>query len=116
MGADCLGLVRGVWREVIGPEPYEVPNYSRSWGDVAGREYIVEVGREVMTEIPTRALVPGAMLVFRMLRGATAKHCGILTGAGTFIHAYEHTAVTEERLTQAWRRKIAYAFLFPGAV
>ena len=21
LGADCLGLLRGVWREVIGPEP-----------------------------------------------------------------------------------------------
>ncbi len=28
VGADCLGLVRGVWREVAGEEPETVPAYS----------------------------------------------------------------------------------------
>lgn len=27
-GADCLGLVRGVWREVLGEEPEPVPPYT----------------------------------------------------------------------------------------
>ncbi|HWW12917.1 MAG TPA: peptidase P60, partial [Brevundimonas sp.] len=26
-GADCLGLVRGVWREVVGAEPEATPAY-----------------------------------------------------------------------------------------
>ena len=30
-GCDCLGLVRGVWRAVIGPEPEAMPPYSRDW-------------------------------------------------------------------------------------
>ena len=25
VGCDCLGLIRGVWRECIGPEPEPVP-------------------------------------------------------------------------------------------
>lgn len=38
-GADCLGLVRGVWRELIGPEPETAPPYPRDWaeGQVAAR-------------------------------------------------------------------------------
>ena len=24
-GSDCLGLLRGVWRELIGPEPTAIP-------------------------------------------------------------------------------------------
>ena len=31
IGCDCLGLVRGVWREVIGPEPEETPPYGVDW-------------------------------------------------------------------------------------
>ena len=44
---------------------------------------------------------------------AIAKHLGILTVPGTFIHAYERLGVIQEPLTHAWRRQIAFAFLFP---
>ena len=32
VGCDCLGLARGVWREVVGSEPFPIPPYSRDWG------------------------------------------------------------------------------------
>ena len=32
VGCDCLGLARGVWRQVVGPEPFLIPAYSRDWG------------------------------------------------------------------------------------
>ena len=44
---------------------------------------------------------------------AIAKHVGILTGADSFLHAYERLGVIEEPLTPSWRRRIAFAFLFP---
>lgn len=31
VGADCLGLVRGVWRGIVGPEPEETPAYTSTW-------------------------------------------------------------------------------------
>ena len=49
-----------------------------------------------------------------MRTGAVAKHCGILTAPDRFIHAYERTGVIEEALTAAWRRRVAFAFLFPA--
>lgn len=32
-GADCLGLIRGVWREVIRAEPESIPAYSQDWSE-----------------------------------------------------------------------------------
>jgi cell wall-associated NlpC family hydrolase len=57
-----------------------------------------------------------ALVLFRMQRGAVAKHCGILTDTGTLIHAYERLGVVEVPLTMAWSRRVAAAFLFPAEV
>ena len=34
VGADCLGLVRGVWREMVGAEPETLPAYTADWAEV----------------------------------------------------------------------------------
>ena len=60
-----------------------------------------------------RSWLPGALVLFRMKRRAIAKHVGILTGPDSFLHAYERLGVIEEPLTPSWRRRIAFAFLFP---
>jgi NlpC/P60 family putative phage cell wall peptidase len=114
VGCDCLGLVRGVWREVVGDEPLPLPRYSRDWGETGTREPLAEAARSVMLEVPVTETTPGALILFRMRAGAVAKHCGILTAPDRFVHAYERTGVIEERLDSAWRRRIAFAFLFPS--
>ena len=113
VGCDCLGLARGVWREVVGDEPFIIPPYSRDWGETGSHEVLAEGARGAMIEIGPDDAVPGALLIFRMERRAIAKHVGILTEAGTFIHAYERLGVIEEKLTPPRRRRIAFAFLFP---
>jgi NlpC/P60 family putative phage cell wall peptidase len=114
VGCDCLGLVRGVWREVVGPEPLPVPAYTRDWGEIGRREVLAEAAARVMLPADPARLAPGMLLLFRMRRGAIAKHCGIATGSGTFIHGYERLGVIEEPLTVCWRRRVALAFLLPG--
>jgi len=42
VGADCLGLVRGVWRDVVGGEMEAPPAYSADWAEVGGREMLLE--------------------------------------------------------------------------
>jgi len=113
VGCDCLGLIRGVWREVIGPEPMPVPPYSRDWGEAGPHEVLAEAARAAMIEIDVSEARTGDVVLFRMRQGAIAKHAGILTPKGHFIHAYERTGVIEEPLTDPWRCRIAFAFRFP---
>jgi NlpC/P60 family putative phage cell wall peptidase len=112
VGCDCLGLVRGVWRELHGTEPLPSPPYSRDWGETGTREPLAEAARQVMVEIAATDVAPGALLLFRMRAGAVAKHCGIVTEADRFIHAYERSGVVEVPLDAAWRRRVAFVFLF----
>ena len=90
-----------------------MPPYSRDWGETGSREILAEGARAMMIEVAPAEAGPGALLLFRMMSRAVAKHVGILTGPGTFIHAYERLGVIEQPLTHPWRRRVAFAFLFP---
>ena len=39
-GTDCLGLVRGIWREIYGAEAEMPPPYSMDWGEAGGEEHL----------------------------------------------------------------------------
>lgn len=118
VGCDCLGLARGVWREVVGPEPETLPPYSRDWGEVGAREVLTEGALRWMVPVALSRhagdLAPGDLLVFRMRAGAIAKHVGILVAPDRFLHAYERLGVVEERLTPLWQRRIACVFAYPA--
>jgi cell wall-associated NlpC family hydrolase len=58
---------------------------------------------------------PGDVLIFRMRRGALAKHAAIAASSRTMIHAFEDNCVCEVPLTSWWLRKIAACFRFPDA-
>lgn len=113
-GADCLGLVRGVWRACLGEEPEPLPPYSRDWAEADGAETLLLAARRHMREVPVKAAGPGDVLLFRWRAGAPVKHAGILCTADSFIHAYEGLAVSQSPLAGAWRRRIVACFLFPG--
>ena len=113
VGCDCLRLARGIWREIVGAEPFPIPPYSRDWGETGPREVLADGARTMMIEVSLAKADPGALVLFRMMPRAIAKHVGILTGPGAFLHAYERLGVIEEPLTQSSRRRIAFAFLFP---
>ena len=116
VGCDCLGLARGVWRDVVGEEPADVPPYTRDWGEVGDREVLADNALRWMIPVPKEEATTGDLVLFRMRRSAVAKHCGILTGSGSFIHSYDRLGVIEEPLTSAWRRRIAFSFRYPEGV
>ena len=111
-GCDCLGLARGVWRDLHGPEPVTPPPYTRDWGEAGGAEVLAEAARRFPLEIPVSEAGPGALTLFRMARGAPAKHCGVRSETG-LIHAYEGGGVIEEPWSPQWARKAAFAFHYP---
>jgi NlpC/P60 family putative phage cell wall peptidase len=117
VGADCLGLVRGVWREVIGAEPEAPPAYSADWAETGGREALLEAAGQWLRLVPVADMRAGDVLVFRMSAGAAAKHCAILSaGEGPepkMIHAYWGRAVVESWMGMWWRRRLVAVFRFP---
>src|SRR6202008_328378 len=45
-GCDCIGLVRGIWRELYGADaPEALPAYTRDWAEASGRETMLEAAR-----------------------------------------------------------------------
>ncbi|MGE3064753.1 MAG: NlpC/P60 family protein [Hyphomicrobiaceae bacterium] len=114
VGTDCLGLVRGVWRELYGAEPAAIPGYARDWGDASGCESLLEGARAHFTEIAPADARPGDLLLFRWRRDCVAKHAAILATPVTMIHAVEGRRVVEVHVVAWWRRRIAAAFAFPA--
>lgn len=116
VGADCLGLVRGVWRELYGHEAEAAPPYSRDWAEAGGEETMLAAAGRHLIAIDPAAAKAGDVLIFRMRAGSVAKHAGILSSATTMIHAMEGAAACEVPLSRWWQRRIAGAFRFPGTV
>ncbi|MEY8828068.1 peptidase [Sedimentitalea sp. XS_ASV28] len=117
-GTDCLGLVRGVWREIMGSEPEVPPAYSMDWSEPQGQERLWQAATRHLCEQPGNASAPeiGDVILFRMRSGAVAKHLGIVSAVGAapaFVHAYERYGVVESRLSDPWRRRIVARFKFP---
>ncbi len=115
-GTDCLGLLRGVWRAVLGPEPERVPAYTMDWSEAEGCEEMLGAARRWLVPLPVGRLAAGDVVVFRMRAGMVAKHLGIVSEAGPqarFIHAYTGHGVVENALTEPWARRIVGRFEFP---
>ena len=145
VGCDCLGLVRGVWRAVVGEEPERAPPYAPDWAEAAGEETLAQAASRHLIAIPLAPSLsilasphpdpppqagegregadaarlgwePGDVLLFRWRAHLPAKHAAILTGPSLMVHAHDGAAVAEVALAPWWRRRLAYAFRFPGVV
>ena len=114
IGCDCLGLVRGIWRAVLGNEPAIVPPYSRDWAEAAGEETLAEAARAHLVEIAPAAFAPGDVLLFRYAPHHPAKHAAVATAPTRMVHAHDGAAVAEVAIVPWWRRRLVYAFRFPG--
>jgi len=114
-GCDCLGLIRGVWRELYGGEPEAPPAYTPDWNERRGCEALLAAARRNMRARTDNKFEPGDVLIFRVAADGPAKHCGIASAPDQFIHAYAGRAVVETWLNRWWRARLAGVFIYPGA-
>ncbi|MEO1798064.1 MAG: NlpC/P60 family protein [Pseudomonadota bacterium] len=115
VGADCLGLVRGVWREVSGDEPVVVPAYTADWAEAEREERLWQAAQKYLRPRED-AFRHGDVILFRMRSGMVAKHLGIVSVTGAtprFIHAYERHGVIESPFSAPWQRRAVTFFEFP---
>lgn len=121
IGCDCIGLVRGVWRELYVTEPCALPPYSPDWAEVEGGERLIEGLAAWLTPVGLDEAEAGDVVVFRMKPGAVAKHAAILSegwfGAGAkIVHAYWGHAVVESWLGPFWARHAVAGFRIPSSL
>lgn len=113
VGCDCLGFVRGVYAEIMGFEAEDAPPYTRDWAEASGVETLLDAAGRHLTVIDKSQAAAGDVIVFRILPGMMAKHCGILTGPNSMIHAQDGCVVCEVALGASWWRRAAGVFRFP---
>jgi len=119
IGSDCLGLLRGVWRELYLAEPEIPPAYTpdwneRHWNRISGSEPLLEAARRHLIEREDIKMEEGDVIIFRVDMYGPAKHCGIYSDKDRFIHAYAGREVCEGWLNRWWYSRIAGVFQFPG--
>ena len=124
-GCDCLGFIRGLWRDTIGLQPLKRdPNprlptrpIGRN-GGYGARELLWNAALRHLTPIkPINPNHTGDIILLRMMQSASAKHLAVLADANggfqTIIHAYSGVGVVETPLTPSWQRRIVAQFRFP---
>jgi NlpC/P60 family putative phage cell wall peptidase len=116
VGCDCLGLLRGVWREVVGSEPFRLPAYAPDWAEATGQDRLLEAAREYLAPAHPEVLMAGDVLLFRWRRHLPAKHCAIAVSPDRMIHAHDGARVCEVPISKWWLRHLAGRFRFPDMV
>lgn len=113
-GADCLGVLRGVWRELYGTEPERPPSYQPDWYDLRRDDLLLRKAHEHLQHLGTyEDALPGDVLVFRMRPNMAAKHCGIVAPEGRMVHALTGRGVEEVTVNDTYRRRCVASFRFP---
>jgi len=110
VGCDCLGLLRGVWRDLKSRDAEVIAPYAPDWA-AGGDETLRDGLARHLTAVDT--IAPGDVLLFRMGAHGPARHCGIAAsrdGVPTLIHARQNRAVREENVTAFWRARLVHIF------
>lgn len=112
IGCDCLGLIRGIWRELYGKEPQSIPAYTPDWAEANPRETLYLAAKHHMQEIEKSDMKLGNIILFRWRNKQPAKHAAIISNNDKIIHAYDGICVSETSFG-IWQKRLAYAFALP---
>lgn len=112
VGADCLGLLRGLYIELYGADPEKPPTYSPAWGESRKDDLLLQAAAKYLTPAPDGVWGVSDVLVFRIRNSASAKHCAIVVGDNKMLHAVSGRAVSVVSIN-AWADRVAGVFSFP---
>ena len=118
LGADCVGFVTGVYKELGGVAGCEIPaDYPATWHVWNKEERLYETAKKVgLVEKPIEKMKAGDVVFFRF-GNMPASHLGILIEDDLFLHSYmTFKKIMPTKLDKAWRRRIAYVMEFQGVV
>lgn len=112
-GCDCLGLVRGVWRALYGPEPEALPPYAPDWSERSATDMLSAAAGRWLDPLDLSEVQAGDVLLFRYAPSGFARHCALLSAPDRILHAWRGQSVCETALGPFWRRRISGAYAFP---
>ena len=81
-GCDCLGLLRGVWRDVVGAEPEGVPSYTPDWSEMGREERLWAAAVRNLEDVPVNAAKRRAGGVVSDAQGSCGQASGYFGGHG----------------------------------
>ena len=113
VGADCIGLIVGVARELGIPEAaqFDASQEIRGYGRQPDPEMLLRACDELLA--PCEHPVAGDILLFRF--ASEPQHFGIMSASDYFIHAYaQGRKVVENRINDMWRARIVGAYAYRG--
>ena len=111
-GCDCLGLLRGVWREMFGNEPMKIPPYQANWRDKTNASALQKAAENFLLKTSNKPQA-GDMVLFQMLSKLPPKHCAIMITDDMFVHAQEQIGVVAAPLSEAWKKHLHSTYKFP---
>lgn len=111
VGCDCLGLLRGVWREVKGDEPELAPPYAPRWSDATKNDLLLEMAeRNFCRKLQDAEIEVGDILLFKYRQNLPTRHVAIAISSEEFIHAYAGRGVVVNSFSAWWRRHLTAHF------
>lgn len=102
-GADCAGLLKGVYTRVGLIEDFVVPSYSPQWFQHHDEELFLKVLKQCGgRRIDLAAGLPGDVLMYNF--GRHAAHGAIIVSEAAIVHAYKPAKM----ITMGDRREFAH--------
>ena len=89
VGTDCVGLIRGLYRELYGIEAETPPPYARDWAEASGKQTLLEAARRHLIEIPRTDARPGDTVY--VPKSAMAKMAPFVprVGLGLYLNPFD---------------------------
>ena len=117
VGADCLGLVRGVWRELYGCDAEAPPAYSRDWAEAAAARRMLAAARAAPAcDRAGRRPAPATCWSSACAPARSPSTRRSSASATTMIHAMEGAPPARSRCRRGGGGASPAAFAFPGTV